>query len=169
MHFKDRPQAESTNLLPFLKLKDGDKVYGVFKGDIYEYHQIWAEKKVVPAGTPGAAFRFRINFIVKDGASYVAKVLEQGGTVYDFLKDLNESYPLETTVVEIKRTGSGKDDTRYSILPLPQAKQPTPQAWSLINKVKLHHLQHSAVVSPEPDFDLPHDTQGPEGFEDIPF
>jgi len=165
MRFKDRPQNQEGQSLPFVKLKDGEKIVGVFKGDPYEFYHIFSERKIVPAGTKGASFRFRSNFITKEGASYVPKVFEQGGTVYDMLRDLNESYPLEETVVEIKRTGSTKDDTRYSILPLHPSKQPGPQAWKVIDQVPLIPLEHKMAEStPEPDFGDP----PPEVYDEHP-
>lgn len=152
MKFKDLPTNDGSGSLPFLKMKDGDKVYGVLKGELHEFHQIWnTDKKIVPAGTKGASFRFQVNVIVKEGANYVAKVWEQGATVYRALKDLHESYPLESTVVEIKRSGSTKDDTYYSVLPLPPSKQPGQQAWAVINKIPLNAL--SVEAAKEPDFD----------------
>jgi hypothetical protein len=165
MRFKDRPSNGDGQSLPFLKLKDGEKILGVFKGDIHEFYQVWEGKKIVPAGTKGASFRFRINFITKEGASYVAKVMEQGATIYDMLKDLNESYPLEETVVEIKRSGATKDDTRYSILPLPPSKQPGEQAWKIINQTPLNILEHKMAQSGlEPEFGEP----PPEAFDEHP-
>jgi hypothetical protein len=153
MKFKDHSSDSGGDKLPYLKIKDGEKVAGVFKGEIHEFGLIWEGKKVVPIGTTGSSFRFRINFITKEGASYVAKVMEQGATVYNMLKDLNESYPLEETVVEIRRSGSTKDDTRYSILPLPPKAQPTEKGWSVISQTPLVKLK--AQASPEPDFDQP--------------
>lgn len=167
MRFKDRPQNQEGGSLPFVKLKDGEKILGVFKGSPAEFYKIFAENRIVPAGTKGASFRFRINFVTKEGASYVAKVLEQGGTVYDMLKDLNESYPLEETVVEIKRTGATKDDTRYSILPLHPSKQPGEASWKIINQVPLNPIDPNPQ-SAEPDFGEP----PPEAFDEhseIPF
>lgn len=169
MRFRDRPQNGEGPILPFLKIKDGEKVLGVFKGDPVEFYKIFAENRIVPAGTKGASFKFRINFVTKEGASYVAKVLEQGATVYDMLKDLNEAYPLAETVVEIKRTGATKDDTRYSILPLHPSRQPGEVAWKVINQVQLNALEQArAEASPEPDFGEP----PPEAYDEnseIPF
>lgn len=150
MRFGEGPSASmSGQSLPFIKLKDGERLVGVFKGNPYEFHQVWEGKKIVPPGTKGSAFRFRINFITKEGASYVAKVWEQGATVYHMLKDLNENYPLEETVVEVKRTGSTKDDTRYSVLPLPPKNQPTDAGWRVINQVPLLSLEHEGAKKEE--------------------
>ncbi len=171
MRFKDHSSEAGGDKLPFVKIKDGEKIIGVFKGEAHEFGLIWETKSHVPIGTAKSSFRFRLNFITKEGASYVAKCLEQGATVYNMLKDLNESYPLEETVVEIKRSGSTKDDTRYSILPLPPKMQPNDKGWAVINQVPL--IQFVAKASPEPEFDNLgdpwHDAPAPDQHDEIPF
>lgn len=164
MKFKDTPKK--TNL-SFLKLKDGESAIGVFKGDPYEFYEIY-QQGVVPAGTKGASFRFRINFITREGASYVAKVFQNGVTVYKTLKYLNEEYDgLENVVVKISRTGSTKDDTIYHVLPLPPKQQPTEDGWTLINEVELQDLSEGEKKSiKEPDFDQ---TPMPNEHDEIPF
>lgn len=163
MRFKDAASDSGGEKLPFLKLKDGEEITGVFKGLLYEFYQVWDTKEIFPWDTPrnerpaNASFRFRVNFITKEGASYVAKVMEQGSTIYNAIRDLNEEYALEETVVKIKRTGSTKDDTRYSILPVAPKGQPTPAGWTVINKVPLIKLEHGhkakANGAAEPEFD----------------
>lgn len=105
----------------FLKLKPSESVYGIFMGDPYEFYSLWenGRGKDVPEGTAGSSFRFRINFVVKDGAVYVPKIFENGVTVYNQLKELHEEYALDTIVVKITRNGSGKE-TSYSIIPANQ-------------------------------------------------
>lgn len=104
----------------FLKLKDKESVYGMFRGDPREYNSLFVDGKgaEVPPGTPGSKFRFRINFLLKVGDEYQMKIIENGATFYNQMADLNDEYPLETTVVKITRKGSGRDDTSYSILPI---------------------------------------------------
>lgn len=104
----------------FLKLKDQESVTGIFRGNLYEFFVIWENKKAtqVPEGTPGAKFRFRINFVVKEGTTYVPKILEQGRVVYDALAAIHEEYHLEQTIIKITRNGSGLNDTTYALLPL---------------------------------------------------
>lgn len=88
-------------------------------GDLFEYFVLWEAKKsrVVPEGTPDAKFRFRVNFVTKEGATYVPKIFEQGLTVYKQLAELHKEYDLESTVVKVTRNGTGTDTT-YSLLPL---------------------------------------------------
>lgn len=103
----------------FLKLKDRESVTGVFLGDVHEFFTLWQDGKsmIVPEGTPKAAFRFRINFIVKSGDGYAAKIFENGATVYRDLGALHEEYNLETVAVKLTRNGVGLETT-YSLMPL---------------------------------------------------
>lgn len=164
MNFRDDVSEGKGSGMPFIKLKSGESIVGVFKGDPYEFYQVWETKQIVPKGTPKSAFRFRINFVTKEGANYVAKVLEQGTTVYNQLRDLNQHYPLEETVVTISRQGSTKDDTRYVILPLPPKQQMTEVGKAMIDQVELLDLEHKAKAHaeppdwsdvPDPDSELP--------------
>lgn len=168
MRFGDFKPKEGGQSLPFVKLKDGEEIIGVFKGMPHEFGLIWETKKHVPVGTEKSTFRFRINFIVKEGASYVPKVFEQGITVYNMLKELHQSYPLPETAVKIKRSGSTKDDTTYTILPLPPKMQPNENSWRVINETKLIALGDQAQghqeSSPWPD-EPPHDVDE----EELPF
>ncbi|MGE3756894.1 MAG: hypothetical protein AB7H97_04020 [Pseudobdellovibrionaceae bacterium] len=114
---KDLPEAGSGKT--FVKLKDKESIQGIFIGDIHEFFTVWenGKSRVVPEGTPKAGFRFRINFIVKEGAAYVPKIFENGPTLYSQLSDLHDEYGLENIVVKITRNGTGLDTT-YTIMPL---------------------------------------------------
>lgn len=113
---KDLPESGSKN---FLKLKDKESISGIFMGELYEFFILWDNKKAkeVPEGTPDSKFRFRVNFVSKEGSVYAPKIFEQGATVYRQLAELHEEYDLEKTVIKITRNGSGTDTT-YSLLPL---------------------------------------------------
>lgn len=110
---------ESGGSKHFLKLKDKESVSGIFLGELREFYIFWenGKSKEVPEGTPNSKFRFRVNFVVKEGAVYVPKIFEQGLTVYRQLAELNEEYSLESIVVKVTRNGTGTD-TAYSTLPL---------------------------------------------------
>src|SRR5258706_16459552 len=96
MKFKD--STEGTKNL--LKLKDKDTIRGVFRGEIYDFRQHWEGNKSFPC--PGktqcdkcakgdkSSFRFKVNFIIKENGMYIAKVWDQGWTVYQLLKALHE-------------------------------------------------------------------------------
>lgn len=114
-----------------LSLKDGESARGVFRGDPHPFRQHWINNQSsfcpgkggdcpLCASGDKSAFRFRINFVFQENGAWVAKVWEQGWKTYADLKSLHESdYDLEKTVVKVSRRGSGKNDTSYSILPVP--------------------------------------------------
>lgn len=111
-------KIEEKDTSTFIKLKDKESVVGVLAGDIFEYFSLWENKKprLVPEGTPGAKFRFRINLVVKDGTNFIPKVFEGGVAVYRHLEELSGEYSLEQTYLKITRNGEGLDTT-YSIIP----------------------------------------------------
>lgn len=114
---KDLPESGGSK--NFLKLKDKESISGIFMGNLHEFFVLWDNKKSreVTEGTPDSKFRFRVNFVTKEGAVYVPKIFEQGSSVYRQLSELHEEYDLEKTVIKITRNGSGTDTT-YSLLPL---------------------------------------------------
>jgi hypothetical protein len=115
---KDLPDAGSGSK-NFLKLKDKESVTGIFRGELYEFFTVWegGKSRQVPEGTPKAGFRFRINFVLKDGANFVPKIFENGATVYKQLEELHAEYGLDSIVVKLTRNGDGMDTT-YSIMPM---------------------------------------------------
>ncbi len=110
---------ESGGSKNFLKLKDKESVTGIFMGDLHDFFVLWENGKtrVVPEGTSDAKFRFKVNFVAKEGAVYVPKIFEQGLTVYRQLAELHDEYGLDQIVVKVTRNGTG-NDTTYSLLPL---------------------------------------------------
>lgn len=153
----------------FVKLKDGESIKGVFRGDPHPFRQHWVENRGVfcpgkscPLCAEGekSSFRFRINFVMQENGAWVAKVFEQGWTSYDYLKSMHESdYDLEKTLIKITRRGTGTD-TSYSILPVPNGTLKKPDV-DAIAAVALHDLspkeKSEAAATPE------------ESGEDIPF
>lgn len=115
----------------FVKLKDGERIVGVFRGDVYKYKQHWSNNKSetctkeATGSCPHCAegkrpgFRFNLNFLTMNSEGvFEAKIFQGGAKVYNTLKGLHESdYNLEKTMVSIARAGSTKDDTVYTILP----------------------------------------------------
>jgi hypothetical protein len=157
MKFKYSPQERSGsgdgNL--FLRLKDGDSVKVILRGNPSEFFTLWQNGKSSPApeGTKGASFRFRINAIVTENDKYVVKIWEQGTRVYNALKALSEDYDLNKTVLRVSRSGSSKDDTQYSIVPLPGGVDS--QAERAIGSLKLHELEVKSQVEPTPFDQVP--------------
>lgn len=126
----------------FLKLKDGDKINVVFRGEIYEFYQIWVfggEKQIFDHRVKGSSARFKANVVLTPiQGQPVVKIWEFGTMVYNQLADINEVYPLEKTVVRISRTGSTKDNTSYGVLPILSESV----SLSILEKVKLHVLNN---------------------------
>jgi len=111
----------------YLQLKAGESVEVVFRGDLHEFDSHWVQGKgsVICEG-PSCSwcesgekpkFRFKVNAVMKENAALVAKVWEQGQTVYEQLSTLSEEYDLESTKVKVTRHGEGMDTT-YSVLPV---------------------------------------------------
>lgn len=175
MKFRDDSGEDSK---AFVKLKDGGMIYGVLRGDIYEFRQHWVNgrSEVCPekdcplcaeAGNDKkkkASFRFRLNMIVNEDGNYVPKVFEQGWKVYSQLRELHKEYELEKTLIKVTRSGSGPQDTEYMVVPA--AKQVTAAQLATISKIELLDVSHDATPESEPQ-----EAQGQGGFteDDIPF
>lgn len=139
---KFRDDIESGGPSNFIKLKDKETIAGVPRGEPHECYVLW-ENKVkteVPAGTPGAKFNFKINFIVKEGTSYVAKVLEGGAQIYKQLAALSKEWDLEDTVVIIGRDGTGLE-TEYTVMPAPPKQQPSKESLEFIKSIELNKFE----------------------------
>lgn len=169
---KFRDNVETGGGGEFIKLKDKEFVHVIFMGEPYEYSCVWKDNKYqkVPDDTPKAKFRFRMNAVVKENnGEYVPKIFEQGATVYNMLKALNDEYQgLESVIIKITRSGSAMNDTEYSLLPLRQEVPATTKA--VLAKLTLLKLEHDTnsqangadhgFGEPPPDFSK---------FEEIPF
>lgn len=132
MNFPDVGGNKGSNGGPsggtFLKLKDGEKIQGVFMGDPHPFRQHWvggrsyvcvgkAECEHCKAGDK-SKFRFRINFLTKVDGVWTAKVYENGYGMYLDLKEMHEdSYELPTTLVSLSRAGEGTE-TKYRVMPV---------------------------------------------------
>lgn len=173
-------KAKSEETRNFLKLQSGESIQGVFKGDPFDFRIHWIkneQRSVVCEGRETCSvcklgeksgFRFRINFIARDGEGYIAKVFEQGWTTYQALIKLQESgYDLENQIMMISRQGTGLN-TAYSIIPSPKGLLNSEQL-GRIREIKLNELGHITEAENEPidpakANEPPHHTD-----EDIPF
>ncbi len=152
MNFQKReiPKSDSGGGT-FFKLKDGESVNGICRGEIYEFFRKWEGGKshLVDNSDPKAQSAFRINIIVQEGHVFKAKTWEFGLTIYNQLADINDEYPLSSTKIKVTRRGTGTD-TIYAILPL--LKEPIPPlALKEINAVPLNMLQHKVPAAPKMD------------------
>lgn len=178
MKFKENSGAmDSKN---YLKLKDKESATGIFVGDFYEYRQHWvtnrselcSEDNLCPHCAQGlkSSFRFRINFITKDkDGNYQALVFEQGWTVYNAMRELHSEYDLTKHIVKITRSGSGKSDTSYSILPIKNGAV-TPELGNRLCGLTLQDLKHKNDAE---RLDLPSGNSAPppafDSEESLPF
>lgn len=134
MKFKDDTQLPSSGQSfgkdAFLKLEPGKTAILAFRGEPHDFRTHWINNKgVLCAGSECQAckdglpssFRFRINVILKENGLVTAKILEQGRTVYNALRDMHTDYPLDKHLMKVTRIGSGKE-TSYSILPAPKGE-----------------------------------------------
>lgn len=137
MKFRNDLPETGTGSKNFLKLKDKESVTGIFRGDLHEYFVVWKNNKpeVVDEGTPNAGFRFRVNFVIKDGSNYTPKIFENGKMVYQQLADLHAEYNLQETTIKITRNGTGTDTT-YTILPLFKTP-PSKETLAFLKKLEL--------------------------------
>ncbi len=158
----------------FIKMGDGDKITGVFRGEpkIFRVHWVngrssvcdgkdtcqLCEKAQVDEKLKGK-FRFQLNFITKVDGVWLAKVFEGSYQTYKALKELHESdYDLENTAVSIKREGE-KTDTRYVVMPLKNNGGLKAPDFKAIHAIPLNQLKD----------DAPDAAAGDSNEEDIPF
>lgn len=169
---KFRSNSEGT--MNLIRLKSGESLRGVFRGDVHEFKQHWSENRSVVcpglnlcekcANGEKASFRFSINFVLKENEHYIAKVWEQGWQTYLALKALHEGgYDLEKYLMKISRSGATKNDTTYSIVPVPNGLL-SPAQLVEVSKVKLVQLgdekkepssTYEATVTNEEDDSIP--------------
>ncbi len=146
--FESKPKGEGSSGA-YLRLKDGESVNGVFKGDILKFWQVWpkgGDKQIFVEPAPGASPRFKVNIVVHENGEFVAKVFEFTKSISSQLADLQEDYDLSNTKVKITRRGEGTA-TVYSIIP--SKDQPTPSQLKIINSVQLNALSVSTKEPPK--------------------
>lgn len=159
MKFKPRPKSSSIDSNNFVKIEPGHSIEGVFRGEPHEFQQHWpkggektictGDKCVGCAAGQKRQFRFMINFVTRENAVFVAKVIENSGKVYDTLAALQDSgYDLAQTIVRITRIGNGKD-TIYNILPKPNGVL-TKELDKAVAAVKLVDLANPETAASAP-------------------
>ena len=160
----------------FIKMKNGDKLNGVFRGEpkIFRVHWVNGRSSLCSGQATcqlcegarvdeklKAKFRFQLNFITKVDGVWMAKVFEGSYQTYKELKELHESdYNLEETAVSIKRDGE-KTDTRYVVMPLKNNGGLKPADFKAVAALPLNQLKEDA-----PDAEAP---AAGDANEDVPF
>lgn len=145
----------------FVKLADGQSIEGVFRGDPYCYYAKFKDPKEFTHWEEGLSFKFKINFVAIENGKLVPKIFQGGAKVRDALLDAKEEYGIDT-IFKIKRTGSGKDDTRYAVLF--KAKL-TPEQTEKIKALPLKELVGKVSATEE----MPEDDTPPPSEDGIPF
>lgn len=131
----------------YLKIKDGQAITAVLRGEIYTYFNKWDNGKstIVIEGTPGAKTRFSVNAVVFEDGVFKSRIWDFGKPVYEQLAEINEMYALDMTKIKIKRTGTGLDTT-YMIMPLLKDEDKLqPKHIAEIEAVELHTLDKTPV------------------------
>ncbi len=123
----------------FVKLGDGESIEGVFRGEPHTFYSVFKDPTEHEEWAEGRSFKFKVNFAVfnLETKAYEMKVFQGGSTLSDMLVDMKEEYGLDQ-LFKIKRTGSGKEDTRYSILPKGAL---SPEQLATINALPLHKFE----------------------------
>jgi hypothetical protein len=114
----------------YLVLKDGDKAKGRIVSD-----------PAISVYKEGDKPRYSWIMLVREfNGKEVNKpqILTKGVSVYNGIADLVEEWgePTEFDIV-IKRTGSGLNDTEYSVTPVKTSTEPTPEQLEEIEKIDL--------------------------------
>lgn len=152
----------------FLKLKRGEPVKGICRGELCEFKIKWIDGKshVVEKNTPGAKSRFRINFLTTENGKTSMKIWEFGISIQNQLFELSTEYDLAKTMIKITRHGE-KLETTYAIIPILKQEETT----ALLTKGKdlpLHMLEpkqtQKSEESPFPEQEFPTDNS-----DDLPF
>lgn len=159
----------------FLKLKGGESIQGVFRGDPYEFYSVFKDRTEYSQWAEGRSYRFRVNFVVNEGGQYKAKILEGGRRLQAQIEDEVKENGLNA-VYRIKRTGNTKDDTTYSCVFL---KKLSGEDLAKVEDVELESLTYGRSRKDTPgnhpafDDDVPmppeDDMPPEEDDEDLPF
>lgn len=141
----------------FLKVKDGESVKCVFRGEIFEYFVKWENGKSIIVGPNEGKVRFRVNVAVPEGSAFKMKIFEFGRPVYDQLEMLNKNYGDVTKIkITIARKGE-KLETTYMLMPL--VHEPlAPPVMAKIEAIPLNNLGGNKKEEPKVD-----------AFSDVPF
>jgi hypothetical protein len=144
---KLKPPSGNKN---FIKVEPEQKVRGLLVGDPIEITKEFnGEKK----------WRFRINMVINENGAFVAKILEQGTSVYNQIKELEEDgWDLGSNLVVISRKGSGMQ-TEWTVTPDPKGA---------LSAKQLEQIAAVALLDLEPK-EASGGSHSDAGAEDAPF
>ena len=147
---KAKEESEKADDSIFIKLKDGQAVSGVFAGDPYIFYSIFKDPKEYQEKVKGSSLKFKVNFVIKNqDGSFALKIFQQGNTFLKDLLEMREEYGLDY-VYKIKRKGTGKDDTKYHILPVKPLDDGQKQDISNLDLLDLVKKDKPADETPPP-------------------
>lgn len=102
----------------FIKLKDGESVTGVLRGEEIQKWQKFnnrTKRYEESSHDDGGQFKFLINFIVKDNEEYKAKWLQGTWKTRKKIKALAQTKDLSLHPITVSRKGSTMSDTEYTV------------------------------------------------------
>jgi hypothetical protein len=147
-------------------IKEDASVTGVFMGDIHDFKVHWVDKRKQVcrgkdcqhcANGAKANFQFRINLVHKDHeGNLMASIYENDWFTYQRMAELNETYPLETSLIKVYKGM----DKGYKVDLFEFVKK-----IDLLQGIKLNELEESVADYSNKLKDL---SDSPN-FDDIPF
>ena len=129
----------------YVKLKSGESIEGIFAGDPHTYYQVYGDNTEYERPGGDRRPKFKINFLTWRDGQLEASIFRGGSIIRNTLLDVVDEYGLEC-VYKIKRTGSTKDDTRYSIL---FKRELTPEEKELVGRTRLLRLEQKVQAPPK--------------------
>lgn len=153
-----KTREEASSGTAFIRLKDGDKMVGVFAGEPITFFSIFKQQEMYSKKVQGSSFKFRINFIESQNGKWVPRILEQGAGMFDAIVACKEKYGIDKVAFEIGRKGQGKDDTVYSVL---FDNNLTDADLEQLKKVKLFDLKPKTPMKDKLDAPESHDSDVP--------
>ena len=150
MKFPAKSEGGGGGGADFIKMKDGDVIEGCFMGDPIDFKDHFKAGVCEGENCPMCmaknkpAFKFRINFIMQENKVLTAKIFQQGWNMYSTLSALAEAYEKDGVDIQrqkfrITRKGSGKEDTEYQLIPIPNGIMPD-AVFHLVKQVPLKDL-----------------------------
>jgi hypothetical protein len=149
MQFNHKPPKSNGGGL-FLKLKDGDRISVVFKGEPLVTYVHWVSGKYQTCSYDDSceyckkgiqqSARVRFNVVTAVNGAFVAKIFDAPWSVYEQLQKLSsDGWDIDTSRLIISREGELKE-TKWFINPAPGGAI-QPDLLKQINSVKLHDLR----------------------------
>lgn len=129
----------------FIKLKAGESIRLVLRGEPYLFFQKFKDRVEYTEYVEGSSRKFHINAIVKDGDNYKAKILQGGVKLMSAILACKSKYGLDC-IYELQRQGATQQDTRYNLL---YDSKLEGEALSQVNAVPLLSLSKGRSQQPD--------------------